>query len=109
MKLVRAGALLVALVGASIFPFSSIEAQESGAPDVSEALEALVGSPFPVSAQLSVGAQALRYCDEPTHSVCNAICECLFGGQGGFCIYDPAFTCSLTHCKGETICDYPPV
>jgi hypothetical protein len=77
-------------------------------PGGSEDPSALVGSPFVVTSSLDIGAAALIFCDEPTQSVCEAICECILPGpDGAYCIAMPAFTCSHTHCRNVD-CGYWP-
>jgi hypothetical protein len=93
MRLARISTLLLALLGVAILPLASAHAQE---PAATADPSALVGSPFTVTSSLDVGAAALRYCDAPTQSVCNAACECLFpGADGAYCIADPVLTCRI--------------
>lgn len=107
MRLVRISTILLALLGVAILPLASAHAQES---TVTEEPSALVGSPFTVTSSLDIGAAALRYCHEPTRSVCTAACECLYQGPGGaFCIFDPVLTCSHEHCNDQAECPYWPV
>lgn len=107
MRLARISTILLALLGVATLPLASAHAQE---PAATEDPSALVGSPFTVTSSLDVGAAALRYCHEPTQSVCNAACECIFPGPGGaFCIFDPFLTCSHTYCRDLIDCPYWPV
>lgn len=102
MRLVRISPLLFAFLGVAILSLASAHAQELGTDGDPSAL---VGSPFTVTSSLDVGAAALRFCHEPTQSVCNAACECLYPGPGGaFCIFDPALTCSHTYCSDQVDC-----
>lgn len=106
MRLVRIGTIFLALLGVAILPLTPAHAQELAA---TEDASAFVGSPFTVTSSLEVGAAGLRYCHEPTQSVCNAACECIFPGPGGaFCIFDPFLTCSHTYCSGQVNCGYWP-
>ena len=102
MRIVRISTILLALLGMAVLSLASAHAQE---PLAVEAPSALVGSPFTVTSSLDVGAAALRFCHEPTQSVCSAACECIFPGQGGaFCVFDPYLTCSLTYCSQQITC-----
>jgi hypothetical protein len=103
MLRVRICTILLTLLGVAMLLGTAAYAQAPGGAGEDSVT---TGSPFGVTSSLDVGAAALEYCNEPTRSICNAACECLFPGPGGaFCIADETFTCSLTHCDNEIDCD----